>query len=130
MKAALSALNTWISGGPAPATAPRFVVDDQNPPQYVRDANGQILGGIRTAAQDAPIAANAGIGSGPWFCGPSGNHVDFTPAQLCQRYGNHARYVTRVKAIVNTNVRNRVLLPEEAHKTIEEANALNFSCSN
>ncbi len=128
MKAALKSLNTWISGGPAPASAPRFVVDDQN--KYVRDANGQILGGIRTAAQDAPIATNAGIGQGPWFCGPSGNHIDYTPAQLCQRYGSHDAYVSRVKAIVNANVRDGVLLPEEAQKTIDEAKTLNFSCTN
>lgn len=127
MKAALKSLNNWISGGPAPASAPRFVVDDQN--NYVRDANGQILGGISTAAQDAPISTNAGIGKGPWFCGPSGNHVDFTPAQLCQRYGNHDAYVSRVKAIVNTNVRDGVLLPEEAQKTVNEAKALNFTCA-
>ncbi|NCB56354.1 MAG: hypothetical protein EOM46_02400 [Gammaproteobacteria bacterium] len=127
MKAALKSLNSWISGGPAPASAPRFVVDDQN--KYVRDANGQILGGIRTAAQDAPIATNAGIGKGPWFCGPSGNHVDFTPAQLCQRYGSHDTYVSRVKAVVNANVRDGVLLPEEAQKTVDEAKALNFTCA-
>lgn len=126
MKAALKSLNSWISGGPAPASAPRFVIDDQN--KYVRDATGQILGGIRTSAQDAPIAANSGIGNGPWFCGPSGNHVDFTPAQLCQRYGSHDAYVSRVKAIVRANVASRVLLPEEAQRTVQEAEALNFSC--
>ncbi len=130
MKAALKSLNTWITGGPAPANTPRFVVDGQTPPQYVRDANGQILGGIRTAAQDAPIAINAGIGNGPWFCGPSGNHVDLTPVQLCQRYGSHSNYVARVQAVVNTNVRSGVLLPEEAQKTVDAATALNFTCTN
>lgn len=74
-------------------------------------------------------AGNAGIGKVPWFCGPSGNHVDFTPVQLCQRYGSHDTYVSRVKAIVNANVRDGVLLPEEAQKTVDEAKALNFSCS-
>lgn len=128
MKAALKSLDTWIAGGPAPANAPRFVVDEQN--KYVRDANGQILGGIRTAAQDAPVAKNAGIGAGPWFCGPSGNHVDFTPAQLCERYGNHSAYVARLQAIVSANVRSGVLLPEDAQKAVDEAKALNFSCAN
>lgn len=128
MKAALSSLNRWIAGGPVPASAPRFVVDEQN--KYVRDANGQILGGIRTAAQDAPMASNAGIGSGPWFCGPSGYHVDFTPAQMCERYGSHAAYVARVKAVVSANIRDGVLLPEEAKQTVDAAQALNFSCAN
>jgi len=126
MKAALSALTRWISGGPAPAVAPRFMVDAHN--KYLRDANGHVLGGIHTAAQDAPIANNSGIGRGPWFCGPAGNHVDFTPAQLCQRYGNHENYVSQVKAIVNANVQNKFLLPEEAQKTLHEAQKLHFSC--
>lgn len=130
MKAALHSLDIWIDGGIAPANAPRFVVDNQNPPQYVRNADGEILGGIRTAARDAPISNNAGIGKGPWFCGPSGNHVDYTPAQLCQRYGSHEAYVARVKAIVGTNIRDRVLLPAEAQKTIDQAKALKFSCGN
>lgn len=129
MKAALKALNNWVNGGPAPATAPRFVVDSQTPPQYVRDANGQIVGGIRTAAQDAPMSRNAGIGKGPWFCGPSGNHVDLTPAELCQRYGSHDGYVNRVKAIVSTNVQQGFVLPEEAARTIASAQAYQFSCT-
>lgn len=53
MKAALKSLNTWINGGPAPVSAPRFVVDEHN--KYVRNVNGQLLGGIRTAAQDATV---------------------------------------------------------------------------
>lgn len=129
MKAALDGLNTWIQGGIAPATAPRFVVDDQDPPQYVRDENGQILGGIRTAARDAPMATNAGIGEGPGFCGPSGNHVDFTAAEMCERYGNHDAYVDRVRAITDTNVRDHVLLPEEAQRTVAEAEAMTFACN-
>ncbi|MBS1174633.1 MAG: putative signal peptide protein [Burkholderiaceae bacterium] len=129
LKAAMSGLNRWIAGGAAPASAPRFMVDNQAAPQYVRDTNGQILGGIRTAAQDAPMATNAGIGKGAWFCGPSGNHVDFTPTQMCQRYGSHDNYVTQVQSIVNANVRSGVLLPEEAQKTVDGAKATAFSCS-
>lgn len=128
MKAALKALNTWINGGAAPARMPRFVVDNQTPPQYVRDADNQIVGGIRTAAQDAPMARNAGIGKGPWFCGPSGNHVDLTAAELCQRYSSHESYVDHVKAAVAVNVRQGVVLPEEANKTLEQAQALTFAC--
>lgn len=129
MKAALAALNSWISGGPAPATAPRFVVTAGGTVDYVRNPDGQVLGGIRTAAQDAPMSRNAGIGEGSWFCGPSGNHVDFTPAELCERYGNHDAYVARVEAVTNANVRDGVLLPEDALATVSDAEALNFSCA-
>lgn len=129
MKAALKALNSWIQGGPAPATAPRFVMDAQTPSQYVRDSEGHVQGGIRTAAQVAPMAQNAGIGQGPWFCGPSGHHIDFTPARLCQRYGSHDAYVNQVKAAVTANVKAGFILPEEAASTIAQAQAQTFSCS-
>ncbi|MDO5612920.1 MAG: alpha/beta hydrolase domain-containing protein [Paracoccus sp. (in: a-proteobacteria)] len=128
LKAALAALDGWIQGGMAPATAARFVVDDQERPQYLRDANGQILGGIRTAARDAPMAANEGIGQGPGFCGPSGTHTDYSEAEMCALYGSHDAYVARVQAITNANVRDRVLLPQEARRTVEEAQALTFAC--
>lgn len=126
LKAALSGLDRWIAGGPAPASPPRFVVDAQQ--RYVRDAAGRVQGGIVTAAQRAPRADNAGIGSGPWFCGPSGHHVDFTPAQLCQRYGSPAAYVAQVQAAVAANRRDGVLLAEEAQRTVDEAQALHFTC--
>jgi hypothetical protein len=35
-----------------------------------------------------------------------------------------------MRAIVEANVRDGVLLPEEATRTIEEANGLKFSCGN
>lgn len=126
LKAALHSLNSWVNGGSAPVNTPRFVVDGQSPPKYVRDENGQVLGGIRTAAQDAPMSTNKGIGSGPWFCGPSGSHVDFTMEEMKLRYGSHEAYVAKVKAITDANVRSGVLLPEEAEKTVEEAEALKF----
>ncbi len=117
LKAALHSLDSWIDGGAAPVNTPRFVVDDQNSPQYIRDENGQVLGGIRTAAQDAPMSKNAGI---------SGYHVDFTAEEMKQRYGSHEAYVAKVKAITDANVRGGVLLPEEADKTVKEAEALKF----
>ncbi|WP_300472638.1 alpha/beta hydrolase domain-containing protein [Breoghania sp.] len=129
LKAALHSLNRWISGGQAPVTAPRFVLDDQVPPHYVRDANGQVLGGIRTAAQDAPMARNGGIDSDSWFCGPSGYHVDFTPAEMCERYGSHKAYVDRVRTVADANVRSGFLLKEEVERPIKDAEATSFSCS-
>jgi hypothetical protein len=124
MKAALKALNTWIAFGVAPATVPHLVVDSQN--QLVRDAQGRVSGGVRTAAYDAPRATNVGINSGG--CALGGYHIDFTPQQMCQQYGSHAAYVDQVRAIVNSNVNAGVLLLEEATKTVDDAQAQTFDC--
>jgi hypothetical protein len=124
MKAALKGLNTWLLSGVAPPTVPRLVSDGKN--QLLRDAQGRVSGGIHTAAYDAPRATNGAFGSGK--CTLAGYHIDFTPQQMCQRYGSHANYVAQVQRIVNSNVRDRVLLPEEAERTVNEARQLNFEC--
>lgn len=129
LKAALHALNGWIAGGPAPANAPRYVLQTVDSKiGYVRDASGMVLGGIRTAAQDAPMSRNAGVGNGPFFCGPSGNHVDFTQAEMCALYGSAQAYVDRVRAVTDASVRDGHLLPADAEQTVREAQALTFQC--
>jgi hypothetical protein len=103
---------------------PRLVSDNQK--QLVRDAQGRVSGGIHTAAYDAPRAKNGAYGSGR--CTLAGYHIDFTPQQMCQRYGSHAEYVNQVQRIVNANLHDRVLLREEAERTVKEAQELTFDC--
>jgi hypothetical protein len=125
MKAALKGLNTWLISGVAPASVPHLASDSQH--QLIRDAQGRVVGGIHTAAYDAPRATNGANGSGK--CTLAGYHIDFTPQQMCKRYGNHAGYVAQVQGVVNANVRDGVLLPEEAAKTVTEARQLTFECA-
>ena len=40
-----------------------------------------------------------------------------------------AAYVARVQALTAANVRDGVLLPEEAQRTVDEAQATSFSCA-
>ncbi|MEY4761371.1 MAG: hypothetical protein RLZZ200_1227 [Pseudomonadota bacterium] len=126
MNAALKALNAWISGGAAPPALPRLVVDAKN--KVARDAQGRAIGGIRTAAFEAPIAGNVGMNAvGP--CMLAGSHTDFTPPQLCQAYGSEAGYRKRVRVAVEANVRDGVILPDAARRTLKQAAALHFSCA-
>lgn len=124
MKAALKGLNTWLIVGVAPASVPHLASDSER--QLIRDADGRVSGGIHTAEYDAPRARNGATGSGK--CTLAGNHIDFTPQQMCKRYGNHAGYVAQVQHIVNANLRAGVLLAEEAERTVTEARQLTFDC--
>lgn len=126
LKAALKGLRTWVTGGPAPANTVRLVLDGQQ--QLQRDAQGRVQGGIRTAAYDVRRATNVGVNSGGGFCMLAGYHLDDAPDALCERYGSHAGYVDRVRAQVQSNVADGVLLPEEAQRTVDAAQALTFSC--
>jgi Alpha/beta hydrolase domain len=126
MKAALKALNTWVSGGAAPVNVPRLVLDGQN--RLLRDSDGRVYGGVRTSAYEVPTSTNVGVGAGA--CMLAGYHLDFTPTQLCQRYGSPAAYVARVQALAAANVRDGVLLPEDAQRTVDDAQATSFNCAN
>jgi hypothetical protein len=126
MMAALKSLNEWIAGGPAPVNTPRLVVDDQN--KLVRDEQGRVLGGIRTAAYDAPRATNVGANSNG-SCMLAGYHQDFSASQMCKTYVSKSAYVARVRAIVSANVRDGVLLPPDAVKTVADAEGIDIDCS-
>lgn len=123
MKAALSALSQWLSGGSAPACAPRLKLNDQG--RLVRDADGRTVGGIRYAAHEVPVATNMGAAdTGP---GMAGYHLDFSPEEMTRRYGSLAEYVDRVTAVVAANLAQGFLLQEEASRVIAEAQCARFS---
>lgn len=61
VKSALRSLDTWVRTGDAPPEAPRLEVDAAGAaPVYVRDEDGNVLGGIRTPQVDVPVAALSG----------------------------------------------------------------------
>jgi Alpha/beta hydrolase domain len=64
---------------------PRLDVDTSTtPPSYVKDAVGNVTGGIRTPAVDAPIAVLSGLPpvGAPGFCVLFGQTKPLTPSQL------------------------------------------------
>ncbi len=127
MKAALHALNAWVTDGMAPPGFPHLVTDVAG--RLVRDAEGRVSRGIRTAAYDIPRAANAGTGTGDGMCVGAGSHVDFSDLEMCRRYGSHDAYVARVTALTDASVQAGALLPEEAKRTVAEAKTVTFDCS-
>jgi hypothetical protein len=102
-------------------------LDGSNVP--LRDVNHRVYGGIRSAEYDAPRSVTVGQNSGKIFCVLAGYHQDFTPLQMCERYGSHQGYVNQVKAFASANMKNGFILPEELKKTVDEAEATTFSCS-
>lgn len=127
MKAALHALTQWTALGLAPSSAPRFhVVNGQDGSvRLQRDADGQAIGGVRFAAYEVPTALNLGVTDGPPRL--AGYHLDFTPAELTDRYGNQARFLDRVASAVRANLAQGFLLPEEAERVLREAGEIRFN---
>jgi len=95
LDAAFSALNRWVAKGVLPPVAPRLETTGVSPFAFATDANGNVLGGIRTPAVDAPVATLSGRSTGGTsFCFLFGSTVPFTPSQLEALYPNHRAFVS------------------------------------
>jgi hypothetical protein len=115
LRSALASLNDWVVTGKLPPVAPRLATTSISPPVYQLDANGNVLGGIRSPAVDAPIAKLSGLGqSGGSFCFLFGTTVPFSSQQLHAFYSNHRDFVTKWNASVASARSAGFLEPEDA----------------
>lgn len=120
LRAAVSALNTWVTTGRPPASAPRWEVLDPNPDRalarFAVDANGTVLGGIRTPAVDAPVALLSGLGQpqDTGSCRLFGTTTPFTADQLNALYRNHGGFVSAWNHSTHAAVQAGFILREDA----------------
>ena len=108
--AALHHLVVWAEGGQAPPTAPRIQFDGT---AYALDANGNVLGGVRSPQVDAPVATLRGPGNegGTGFCRLFGTTTPFSAAKLDALYPNHGKFVSAWTKARNDAVKKGYLLP-------------------
>ena len=131
LRAAVHALNTWLTTGHAPPQSPRLEVNRADPHAFVDDANGNALGGIGSPQVGAPVAKLSGVGqpggapvhpragankavSGQALCGIFGTTVPFSAAKLAALYPTHADFVTKWDAATAGGVKQGYLLPDDA----------------
>ena len=95
LDAAFHKLNRWVAEGVRPRIAPRLEVTGAGPVTFATDAQGNVLGGIRSPAVDAPVATLSGLPQGgSQFCFLFGTTVPLTDAQLAALYPNHGAFVS------------------------------------
>ena len=115
LDAAFSRLNQWVSHRVLPPSAPRIQTTGVSPVVFATDANGNVLGGIRTPAMDAPVATLSGLGqSGSAFCFLFGTTRPFTAPQLAALYKNHRRFVRAWVKATNRARKARFLVVGDA----------------
>jgi len=126
-RAAVAALNTWVTSGTAAPQAPALDVEGG---KIARDANGNANGGIRTPAVDVPIETVSGdpppgftLTQSTFVCALSGSRGAFSPAQLTRLYPSHAAYVAKVAASADAAVKAGFLLPPDAQEIEQVAAA-------
>ena len=114
LRAGISALNDWITDGTLPPVAPRLQTTGTQPP-YSVDANGNVLGGIRTPAVDVPVAKLSGLGqSGQQFCQLFGTTAPFTHDQLVSLYPTHDAFVSSWNQATQDAVKAGFVAKEDA----------------
>ena len=114
-KAALHALDEWMRTGTPPPSAPRFDITTGAKPAVVRDADGIVLGGIRTPPVDVPVdvlssyvAPNAST-----ICVLSGSTKPLSTARLAQLYSTRADYLQRYHAAAARTIAAGYVLPSD-----------------
>ncbi|MCW2529282.1 MAG: hypothetical protein JWM76_4142 [Pseudonocardiales bacterium] len=116
---ALRRLVFWTQTGIAPRSMARLAVNPATataPASYQVDANGNVLGGIRSPAVDAPVATLSGLPpvGAPGFCVLFGTTAPFTSAQLAALYPTNSAFVREWRSSVLRGVLAGYLLPEDA----------------
>ncbi|HVJ97614.1 MAG TPA: alpha/beta hydrolase domain-containing protein, partial [Acidimicrobiia bacterium] len=97
-KAALHALDEWVRTGTPPPSAPRFETTGDT--DVKRDADGIVLGGIRSPMLDTPVDVLSGV-PGPaaqTVCILSGSTKPLSEARLAELYSSRAEYVEQYDA--------------------------------
>jgi hypothetical protein len=122
--AALDHLNTWVRTGTPPPTAPRLEVAlVKGKPQVQRDAQGNAIGGVRTGANDVPVAAlsgDAAVGTNT-VCSLFGSTRPFDPATLARLYPTKAAYLAKFRAATDKAIANGYILPADRAAILSEA---------
>jgi len=122
LKSAVASLLRWVERGEAPAAGQPFEVADG---ALVRDELGNVVGGVRSPAVDAPVARLSGTDNAAAgiFCQIFGSTSPFDAETLRRLYPTHEDYVERVQRAAREAVERGHLLQLDADGLIDAARA-------
>jgi hypothetical protein len=121
--AAVAAFHAWLKDGTPPARGDPLIFSEAGS-GFAKDAIGDSLGGVRTAAVDVPIAVLTGTSSaGGLLCGLFGSTTPLSAAQLASLYSTHADYVSKVTAATNKAQQAGFIVSADIPLIVQEADA-------
>ena len=125
LEAAIVALHNWVSTGKPPASTSTMEVDDSGLPTARRDANGNVLGGIRTPWMDVPTAAHSGFGQGDRRLELWGSSIPFSTEQLTKLYpGGKSEYLRKFEDALGDAITKGVILPADRAEIMAVADVM------
>ncbi len=123
LRAALRHLDTWVRTSVAPPEAPRFAITDGASPTYQRDADGIVVGGIRTPPVDVPVATL----SSETYPDPSiiclllGSTKPLSADRLAELYPSADDYLARFEASADEAIAAGFVLQEDRQELLDTA---------
>lgn len=115
-------LDRWVKTGKAPPSASAMQMIG-TPPQFVLDANGNVLGGVRTPWVDVPTARLSGVGnSGAQLAFLVGVGDPYDQATLDRLYPDgKAEYLKRFETALDSSIRSGFILPADRQEIMSLA---------
>jgi hypothetical protein len=118
----MEALDRWIAIGASPPASRFLQLSWENREiSLAKDADGNVLGGIRPPDIQVPLGTYSGSNSGPGFCGLYGGFTAFDEEKLNMLYETHDAYVRRFKQTVEDSMQEGFLLLQDAQSQNELA---------
>jgi hypothetical protein len=138
-RATLVALDRWVGRNAEPPASklmplePTAAADVLGAPKHLpttvvqrpkRDADGNVMGGVRLPDMEAPLGVHAAQQEPKSFsCALAGAFLPFTQAQIATRYKNRDDYVNKIRTAARALQKDGLLLPEDAAVIIAAAAA-------
>jgi len=116
---AIDSVRNWYKNGTPAAPSRSFVTTPAG--TLVRDANGNVEGGIRLPQYVVPTADQGALNGTQFPCNVSGWHRYYTAEELKAMYGTHDNYVLAVEEVINPLVEDGYVLRTDASAAIRDA---------
>jgi Alpha/beta hydrolase domain len=128
VQAAFASFMQWVESGKTPPTPERFALKSLNPTVLAVDANGNVIGGVRTPSVDVPISTLSGSApkGSSTICSLFGQTIPFSSAKLTSLYGSPAHYLELYKANLDKAIAGGYILPADRAQLLQQAEAVQF----
>lgn len=123
VQAAFSAFNQWVvAGTPPPSPAP-FKLSSTNPATLALDSHGNVIGGVRTPAVDAPVSTLSGAAPAgtSQICSLFGQTTPLSESTLVSLYHTKSNYLASYTASLDKAIAEGYLLSADRASLLAQA---------
>jgi len=123
VQAAFAAFASWVTKGTAPPSPAPFTLSSTRPPTLALDAQGNVIGGVRTPWVDVPISTLSGAPppGASVLCELFGSTAPFSPTILGGLYASTAAYLQRYQQSLDAAIRGGYILAADRASLLDQA---------